>query len=320
MTLRYAPRGVVLPSTLANHIDDLMRSDLFYWRDLWFDRLLLSTKIVVGGLILEGPELLWETTSIARSWIYRRKFHFSLPEIHTPDWVKVVAFCGWILIVLGVAGEWITDGLVSSANANVEAFNNSLLAAATREAGDAKTSAKEAAEAASRAKEAAAEVQKRVLAVTRRAEQVEASLGTTQLLVSARRVQNIDELAAKWKERFKGKDITLTSYLGDHEAEGLCAQLVYVAKQAEMSPTDRCGTARPIPPLVSPLAVCGPDTQEAEDMGTMLARIGRIGGSSGCKESTLTILVGAKSSFLIGPAMQIVAPTKKSKSNQSAKH
>jgi hypothetical protein len=122
----------MLPPELAQKIDDLMRADLVYWRDLWFGQLLLATKVVVGGLILEGPELMCELTSIVRK---RNQWgRLELPEVHIPDWVKLVAFLGWILIVLGVAGEWITNASFSDADNNLQTFTSINLAEAQKEA------------------------------------------------------------------------------------------------------------------------------------------------------------------------------------------
>src|SRR6266487_1090220 len=142
----------MLPPAQVKYIDDLMRADLLYWRDLWFGWLLLSTKLVVVGLILEGPELTHELFSIrGRSRI--EPSGASLQESHTPDWVKITALLGWLFIVAGVAGEWITDAVISDADSNIQAFNNALLAETTKEAGDARQKAGEANERAALANE-----------------------------------------------------------------------------------------------------------------------------------------------------------------------
>jgi hypothetical protein len=144
----------MLPPTHAKYIDDLMRADLLCWRDLWFGWLLLSTKLVVVGLILEGPELIHELISV-RGRVRIEKSGASLQESHTSDWVKIVALLGWLLIVGGVAGEWITDAVISDADGSIQAFNNVLLAETTKEAGDARQKAGEANERAALANERA---------------------------------------------------------------------------------------------------------------------------------------------------------------------
>jgi len=137
----------MLPPELIKKTDDLMKADLSYWRDIWFGWLIRSTQIVVIGLVLEGPELVHEIIAVIR-----HRFRAALPEVRTPDWVKLVAFIGWILIVAGVAGEWVTSVLVSQADANIQTFNDVLLAETNRAAGDAKVFANDAASAAQRAR------------------------------------------------------------------------------------------------------------------------------------------------------------------------
>ncbi len=61
----------------------------------------------------------------------------SLPRTPYPDWVKVVAFVGWFLIVGGVVGEWITEGKVNDADTSIQELNDVSLAEARREAGNA---------------------------------------------------------------------------------------------------------------------------------------------------------------------------------------
>jgi hypothetical protein len=311
------PFEIMLPSELANKIDDLMKADLLYWRDLWFDRLLLSVRIVVIGLILEGPELIHEFISI-RGRIRIDKSSASLQEFHTPDWVKIVALLGWLFIVVGLTGEWVTDAVLSTADSNLQAFNDILLAEATKEAGNAKTSAEGAENAASRAKTladaaggAAAKAQQQVEAVAQRAGDIDADLARTQILLSARHVQNRDVLAEKVKQEFKAKDIVLSSYIGDQEGWGLCTDLLSVAIAAEMKPVNECGLGPFTAPLTSPLKISGPDIDETVKLADLLLRIGRIGGWSAMKSPVLTIFVGAKMTFVMGQARSVPTPSQK---------
>lgn len=141
-----------IPDTLKG-VDDLIRADLEAFREIWFNRLLASTLLVVIGLALEGPELWYEISSIAQRWFFVRKFHFSSPEKHAPNWVKLVAFIGWLLIVAGVAGEYAADSFASKADGYVQKFDEILLADTTRQAGNAKASADAADIAARRARD-----------------------------------------------------------------------------------------------------------------------------------------------------------------------
>ncbi len=69
----------------------------------------------------------------------------------TPDWIRLIAFFGLIVVVSGVFGEFVTEGIVSDADGKIQTFNNILLADATKDAGAAKLSAEVAAMAAARA-------------------------------------------------------------------------------------------------------------------------------------------------------------------------
>jgi hypothetical protein len=121
-----APKPIPRPDTLKG-IDDLIRAGFEAYRGSCFNWLLAATGLVVVGLVLEGPELWHDITSIVRRWHFKRRFHFSLPEEHSPDWVKLLAFVGWLLIVIGVAGEYVADSFVSKADGYVQTFDEILL-------------------------------------------------------------------------------------------------------------------------------------------------------------------------------------------------
>jgi len=120
------PIPISRPDTLKG-VDDLIRASHGVFREACFNWLLVATGLVVVGLVLEGPELWHEITSIIRNWRFNRNFHFSLPEEHTPNWVKLLAFVGWIFIVLGVTGEYVADSFVSKADGYVQTFDEILL-------------------------------------------------------------------------------------------------------------------------------------------------------------------------------------------------
>jgi hypothetical protein len=169
------------------------------------------------------------------------------------------------------------------------------------------------------AKDAAGKAQENVGAVDKRAGEIDAQLGMTQSLLSARTIQNRDELADKIKLQFKGRNVVTRSYIGDQEGWGLCTEFWYVAKSAEMNPVNQCGMAQLEVPLTSPFAVSGPDVNESQRLGELINRVGKVGGWSAIKAPVLTIFVGAKSVFSIGQARGVTVPTKKRTNKQSAK-
>ena len=133
-------------SAILQAVDIAIRQDLQNNRDTWFSWLLISAAVVVIGVVLEGPELGYETLNIARRRCLRKRL------LRTPDWGKLVALLGWCLVVFGVAGEVVAERFTSMADGNLQTFNDILLADARKEAGNAKNSAEGAASAAQRAK------------------------------------------------------------------------------------------------------------------------------------------------------------------------
>jgi hypothetical protein len=140
----------MLPPELAGKIDDLMKADLQLWRDWCFHWLLISTGLVIVGVTLEGPELVYGTIAIVR-----RKSRRSEPvEPHRlPDWAAILGLLGWLLVVVGVAGEYVADPMVSKADGNILTLNDILLRNANKDAGYARTFAIESAIAAHDAKD-----------------------------------------------------------------------------------------------------------------------------------------------------------------------
>jgi hypothetical protein len=148
------------PSGLADQIDELMKADLLNWRELWFGWLIRSTMVVIVGLILEAPELWYEILSIARSRCRFLRYRIILMEDRLEK-ATLIAFLGWILIVVGVTGEVVTEILVFSADRNIETFDGITTRDANKAAGAAKASAEIAFVAASRAEASAGEAQEK---------------------------------------------------------------------------------------------------------------------------------------------------------------
>ena len=132
---------IPIPDTLKG-IDDLIHAGFEAYRNSCFNWLLAATGLVVVGLVMEGPELWHEITSIVSHWRFTRRFHFSLPESHVPNWAKLAAFVGWLFIIAGVAGEYVADSFVSRADGYVQTFDEILLTEARKESAHAETTAK----------------------------------------------------------------------------------------------------------------------------------------------------------------------------------
>lgn len=122
------PPEISRPDVLKG-VDDLIRSSFEAFRNSCFSWLLVSTGVVVAGLLLELPEIYLESINAIRQVL-----HSDEAERHVPAWVKLVVSVGWFLIVLGVAGEFVADSFVSRADGFVQTFDEILLADAQREA------------------------------------------------------------------------------------------------------------------------------------------------------------------------------------------
>jgi hypothetical protein len=219
--------GFMLPPELASKVDDLMKADLLYWRSLWFGWLLRATEIVIVGLVFEGPELAYEMLSIARNRIQLLRYRIILREDRL-EFAKAVAFLGWILIVVGVAGEVVTEIVISDADANLQTFNDILIRDANKEAGTAKASAEVAFAASTSARNKADEIAKEADELMARMEGASRQLGQLKqdIVAQGPRWRRIAEAAPKLTKQllaFTGQRVELfvCGRLGSQDGETL---------------------------------------------------------------------------------------------------
>jgi hypothetical protein len=155
---------------------------------------------------------------------------------------------------------------------------------------------------------AAGNAQQKADNVAMQAQALMQNLGLTQLLFSARSVNNLNNLIEQLKQ-FKGQAVTVRSYVADGEGYFLCKSIYFAVHSAEMNSTDECGTVGATFPPATEIVIYGPDVQETVSLGGMISRTGRLGVASGIKAPTLTIFVGIKSPFTIGQAPPVKAPS-----------
>jgi hypothetical protein len=117
---------------IVQALDELIRADLQNCRDSYFWWLIFSALVVAIGVILEGPEVIYETVGMCRRRFIKQE---SERERHTPDWITLLALLGWILVALGVAGEGIAEGYVSWADGTLQTFNDILLTETRKDTG-----------------------------------------------------------------------------------------------------------------------------------------------------------------------------------------
>jgi hypothetical protein len=251
---------------------------------------------------------------------------------------KIALWCFALAVLAEIAAypygqrnDTLSEQIIGSLDAKAkDAFNTASEALAKAGAADVKSG--KAQEKADTADRASGDAQRKVAAVSERAGQIDAELAQAEYLMSARRLENTDKLSDELRKKFKGRDVMLMSYRGDQEGWGLCTQLWYVAKSAEMKPVNQCGISdfaipgflsdRPFSALVSPMAISGPNIQETLDVADMLVKIGKVpfGTTSGMPNGMLMIFVGVKPPFMIGQARGVKAPQAKQPNNAKAKH
>lgn len=127
---------------IIDALDNSIRDELQRNSDTFFFWVLFSAFVVLIGVALEGPEVLHEL------WprLFRR--FTSKSDEHLTKFnklIKRIGFVGWFLVVIGVAGEGIFEGLQNRAEGQLQTFGSILLKDARLAASTAKASASDAA-------------------------------------------------------------------------------------------------------------------------------------------------------------------------------
>jgi hypothetical protein len=139
-------------------LDELIKPFLLEGRSEWHTLLLLATIAVVVGVVLEAWEIFHdvrEEIDHNRGITRTRPLTLSgegIPVIeHRRTWMKTLGAVGWIFIVLGVAGEFEFDSMISDFDNGIRLIDDSLLKQARSESADSNISAALATEEAARA-------------------------------------------------------------------------------------------------------------------------------------------------------------------------
>ncbi|HEX4156028.1 MAG TPA: hypothetical protein VHY48_10475 [Acidobacteriaceae bacterium] len=124
-----------ISSSFVFELDARVRDDLqnLGWLGHSFLWWLIASSIVVAiGVILEGPEIVHELTPIVRRWLKRppKRRH---PRMCVQDVIKFAGFAGWLIVIAGVVGEGIFEGLDNRAQGMLQTFNGAVLATSQEE-------------------------------------------------------------------------------------------------------------------------------------------------------------------------------------------
>jgi hypothetical protein len=119
---------VAFPSSSASlgidSIDNRIRDGFQKDSHTFFIWVLLSAFMVAIGVVLEGPEIVFEL------WPKRfRCFKLDSKERHKKfeRWIKMIGWIGWIMVAFGVLGEGIFEGLQNRSEGQLQTFNDILL-------------------------------------------------------------------------------------------------------------------------------------------------------------------------------------------------
>jgi hypothetical protein len=205
----------MLPPDIVAKLNECATSNFIGARDSSFVWLSLSTKCVVAGLILELPDLVYETMDFARHRIGLFRYKVVLLESRL-EIAKLIAFVGWFLIVVGVAGEWYAGAKIDDLSARIQGCNEARLTEVTEQSSDANAHA-------SAAYERASENEKETAATLKQAEQERAdaakSLEVTKGYES--QIAQANERAANAE---KGAMEANAKYEAEHKARLLIEQ------------------------------------------------------------------------------------------------
>jgi len=264
------PPPIPAPDTLKG-IDDLIRSGFEAYRELWFSRFLISTGMVIVGLLFEAPEIKHETVKAVSEL-----FHFCKPERPISAWTKLAGTVGWLLIIVGVTGELVAEGFHSRADGFVQKFDEILLA-------DAQTKTGVAFERAAAAYLKAEIARMRTAGLEKEAAELRKHNLELEALIQPRDISSEEDVAiTKAVERFRGKLILLLEYqdpeairLGDLIFHALTGGIKYpygFGPQVQKSPLQEGITD----PMRTGVEVTGPDKELVKGLDEALFSEGHI--------------------------------------------
>jgi hypothetical protein len=126
----------MLPPDIVAKLNECAKTNFIDARDVWFYRQSIFSWAVILGLVLEGPELIYDMLSIIRINIRRFRYSIALLE-NRVELAKVLAFAGWIFIIIGLLGELRAGSKIADLSASIQGCSDAKVRAATLEAGEA---------------------------------------------------------------------------------------------------------------------------------------------------------------------------------------
>src|ERR1700733_7447030 len=109
----------MLPPDLVAKLNECTGTNFIGARNVWFSRQSVFSWVVILGLVLEGPELIYEILSVIRSRVRRLRYRIVLIEDRL-ELAKAFAFVGWILIIVGLFGELRASSRIAELSASIQ--------------------------------------------------------------------------------------------------------------------------------------------------------------------------------------------------------
>lgn len=143
----YSLQGSLDAALVGQAIDLATKANLQHCRDIYFDCLLACTGLVGLGLLMEVLEIKHDLLEAIGRKSRKRKYWLALPidRREYPEaspCAKVLATVGWVLIVVGVAGEGVFEGFVSKYDTALSKVTDAIVAEAQKESKHAEATAK----------------------------------------------------------------------------------------------------------------------------------------------------------------------------------
>jgi hypothetical protein len=143
----YSLQGSLGFALVGQGMSLVTKANLQHLRDIYFDCLLACTGLVGIGLLMEILEIAHDVLEAIGRKSREHKYWLSFP-IDRKEYpeasprAKVLSGVGWVLIVLGVAGEGVFEGFVSKYDTALSHMTDTIVAEAQEESANAEATAK----------------------------------------------------------------------------------------------------------------------------------------------------------------------------------
>jgi hypothetical protein len=297
----------------ANALDLANRANLTHLRDWWFDGLLICTAVVGIGLLMEAPEIIHDMWGISKRKSIELKYWLT-PSIdrrerHAQDWMKRLTAAGWVLIVLGVMGEGLSEGFVHKYDTALSILNDAIVSEAQKESAHAEATAKgfdaqiaksnaaaKSAEATARGFEAQIAGAQRDASESKKEAEAERLERTKLEAAVAPRSLSLDQQKriANACRAFQRHGVLIRSYGMDGEAAALGGQIIATLRAANLVVVDGRGSITVSGGFDTGVHIRGPATENwfADTLGQALSVIGDLKVAVNDPEPSMGAIIG----------------------------